>query len=217
MFFVDAILKRSDEKSNAQVPCSSTKLRMRCSDDKFIDDVEDDTVPIQQDQFVDEHTPEANTKSTELIRNHPLYPALKLIAQKCHQATISNTVKGLEADDLIALLRKIKSSGQDIETGNEEVDSLMTLGIIELRYQLRQIQLIHSKAKKQINVLSARIERTQDQFAKILHDEHLSSESLDPLFSVNTLKAKKPADSFMIASLLADKPKKRKTTVSMRN
>ncbi|KAI6214860.1 hypothetical protein M3Y94_00318000 [Aphelenchoides besseyi] len=217
MFFVDAILNRNDEKSNAQVACSSTKLRMRCSDDKFIDDVEEETAAIQRDHSIDERLPEADSKFTELIRSHPLYPALKLIAQKCHQATISNTVKGLEADDLVALLRKIKSNGQSIETGNKEVDSLMTLGIIELRCQLRQIQLLHFKAKKQINVLSARIERTQDQFAKILHDEHLSSEVSDPLFSVSTLTAKKPANSFMIASLLADKPRKRKSTVSTRN
>ncbi|KAI6176806.1 Homeobox domain-containing protein [Aphelenchoides bicaudatus] len=198
MFSVSDILKggsssNTSYRSTAHSRKPPNKSRMKC---------------VQVTELTDQSTDAASTSSKdsfgfdedrELIRTHPLYPALKLLAQKCEKATTQANFNDYGAEDIMKLLHSLQDSKRSITTENSSIDSLMVAAVLELRLQLKQLEQLNVNAEKCRQRLNGNVRKAQEKLTKIMQNDHQEIEP--PIFDV---PVKKRCTSFTIAALLAN-------------
>ncbi|KAL5282944.1 MEIS2 family protein [Megaselia abdita] len=97
-------------------------------------------------------TPEAHKRDKDAIYEHPLFPLLALIFEKCELATCTPREPGVQSGDVvssesfnedIAMFSKTIRSQKPYYTADPEVDSLMVQAIQVLRFHLLELEKVH--------------------------------------------------------------------------
>lgn len=96
--------------------------------------------------------PEVHKRDKDAIYEHPLFPLLALIFEKCELATCTPREPGVQGGDVcssesfnedIAMFSKQIRSQKPYYTADPEVDSLMVQAIQVLRFHLLELEKVH--------------------------------------------------------------------------
>ncbi|UJR22508.1 hypothetical protein I4U23_025559 [Adineta vaga] len=79
----------------------------------------------------------------ELITNHPIFPLLTMVYQKCELATITPQPLDSLDDDIIEFIKQLNKEQFQYGGSNDEIDNFMIQAIQVLRFHLLEIDKVH--------------------------------------------------------------------------